>query len=292
GQFSGKFSDAKGFSPVDLVSKLSDAVVGSVSGKQSKIVGGHDATLGEAPWQVALVNAHGSLFCGGTLLSPWVVITAAHCMIFKNFTVRLGGLDRRDLPLMGSVKEVLEHAEYNSSTIDNDIALVILDVPVNAPPMQYAEPARLPNTDDDEVYANETVLISGWGTIRSGNYPKPNNLLAAEVQVFPQDMCKASYNNHYTDNMICAAGDNYTKDSCQGDSGGPLVHKGETSSILLGITSWGMGCAQQGYPGVYTKVSNYVSWIEEKACSSNACLNRTVVPFSLLKYFAVSKGQQ
>ncbi|CAL4149348.1 unnamed protein product [Meganyctiphanes norvegica] len=93
-------------------------------------------------------------------------------------------------------------------------------------------------------------------------------------------MCKKSYSWYsYTDNMICAGVEDYTKDSCQGDSGGPLVLIDETSNssnILLGITSWGRDCASHGYPGVYTKVANYVPWIEEKACSSNACLNSTM----------------
>ncbi|CAL4137238.1 unnamed protein product [Meganyctiphanes norvegica] len=247
---------------------------------EDKIVGGYDATQGEAPWQVGLFS-YGSLFCGGTLLSDRVVVTAAHCM-GGSFTVRLGGLDRGDLPLEYSVNEVFIHQDYDRSTTDNDIALVILEGAVNVPYLEYVEPTSLPMIDDYyydniEDYENQTVLISGWGTISSGHYPLPNTLQAALVQIFSEDICKKSYSGYiYTDNMICAGVEDYSKDSCQGDSGGPLVLKSETSNILLGITSWGIGCAYDGYPGVYTKVTNFISWIEEKACSSNACLNSTM----------------
>ncbi|CAL4220019.1 unnamed protein product, partial [Meganyctiphanes norvegica] len=161
---------------------------------------------------------------------------------------------------------------FNYHNYDNDIALVILGESVDFPSLDNVEPASLPTSDyDNEDYVNDIVLISGWGTIIPGNTAKPNTLQAAEVQIFSEDACKKSYGRRFSDNMICAGVETYTKDSCQGDSGGPLVLQEESTNTLLGITSWGSGCAQQGYPGVYTKVSNYISWIEDKACSSNAC---------------------
>ena len=85
-----------------------------------------------------------------------------------------------------------------------------------------------------------------------------------DVPFVSTDDCNASYNgNGYsiTDGMICAGEEG--KDSCQGDSGGPMVASVNGTSVLVGVVSWGIGCAQEGYPGVYARVANYVDWIEE-----------------------------
>ncbi|XP_065440954.1 anionic trypsin-like isoform X2 [Chrysemys picta bellii] len=109
------------------------------------------------------------------------------------------------------------------------------------------------------VAAGTTCLISGWGNTLSSGSNYPELLQCLDAPVLTDAECSGAYPGQTTTNMICVGFLEGGKDSCQGDSGGPVVCGGE----LQGIVSWGIGCAMQGYPGVYTKVCNYVDWIEE-----------------------------
>lgn len=112
-------------------------------------------------------------------------------------------------------------------------------------------------------YENVDAIVSGWGTLSSGG-SLSSTLLDATVTTMSNSQCKTSYGTtSITNNMICAAAAG--KDSCQGDSGGPLIRKATNSAyILIGIVSWGFGCAQPDYPGVYARVSNQLDWIKSK----------------------------
>ncbi|CAL4103467.1 unnamed protein product, partial [Meganyctiphanes norvegica] len=246
----------------------------NVESKVSKIVGGYPASEGEVPWQVAL---YGQFFCGGTLLSSDVVLTAAHCVMSggqldTDFKVGYGGLSLLNFPFETAVKQVITHEAYNENTFQNDIALVIFENPVqNFTNLVY--PANLP-VSHNEDYEGEEVTASGWERL-SFEGPQPEQLQAVQLKVSPQESCKNAYMAivDIGNTMICAGVEEFSKDSCQGDSGGPLVKVIGNYSELIGITSFGVeGCAVQGYPSVYTRVTEYLEWIVDTACAAGSCL--------------------
>ncbi|XP_074051214.1 anionic trypsin-like [Macrotis lagotis] len=137
--------------------------------------------------------------------------------------------------------------------MENDIMLIKLKTPAilneNIAPISL--PRSCPST-------GTRCLVSGWGNTMSYGVDYPDLLQCLSVPILSDNECQASYPRAVTENMICAGFLKGGKDSCQGDSGGPLVCSGE----LQGIVSWGLGCALKNKPGVYTKVCNYVNWIE------------------------------
>ena len=236
--------------------------------EQTRIVGGQNAKKQELPWQVALVRVNNRPwvqnrpFCGGTLLSSRTVLTAAHCQVDPSqFLVVVG---EHDVSTSDGEQQItpaswLSHPDYNSNTQDNDFAIIQLtrDVTLDNSVM----PACLP--DPSLSYDDRSATVSGWGTLSSGG-SQPNILQEVEVKTMSNNACM-SYPNTYprgaiTDNMICAA--NEGKDSCQGDSGGPLVTKEKSRYYsVIGVVSWGYGCAQDGAPGVYSRVTEQREWI-------------------------------
>ncbi|KAG2459562.1 TRY3 protein, partial [Polypterus senegalus] len=154
-----------------------------------------------------------------------------------------------------NVTKVIVHPYYNPSTFNHDIMLLKLDRPVRI--NSYVQPARLP-----DYYSTPSLgtscTVSGWGVTQVYSYTLSKELRAVQVPIISSSACNIYYSGRITENMICASTNTGGKDSCQGDSGGPLVCGG----ALHGIVSWGISCANARYPGVYTKVSNYVSWIE------------------------------
>ncbi|XP_061221474.1 trypsin I-P38-like [Neopsephotus bourkii] len=217
-----------------------------------KIVGGYTCAANSVPFQVSLNN--GYHFCGGALINSQWVVSAAHCYKYS-MQVHLG---KHNLALKESTQQVIRaakiirHSDFNSDTLDNDIMLIKLATPaqLNAAVQTVALPTRC-------VTAGTECLISGWGNTRSSGSAYPDTLQCLKAPVLSSSACSRAYPGDITSNMICVGFLEGGKDSCQGDSGGPVVCNGQ----LQGIVSWGLGCAQKGYPGVYTKVCNYVSWI-------------------------------
>ncbi|XP_029437161.1 transmembrane protease serine 9-like [Rhinatrema bivittatum] len=216
-----------------------------------KIVGGYPCSV---PYQVSL-NA-GYHFCGGSLINNLWVVSAAHCYK-RDIQVRLGEIDIETLEgteqFINSAL-VLKHPKYNSWLLDNDIMLIKLSTPAVLGPQVQTVP--LPS--NCPVPGAET-LISGWGNTLGNGVNYPDLLQCVVAPVLTDQDCENSYPGQITENMVCVGYLEGGKDSCQGDSGGPVVSNGE----LQGIVSWGIGCAQKGYPGVYTKVCNYVTWIKD-----------------------------
>ncbi|CAL8327272.1 unnamed protein product [Lota lota] len=235
---------------------------------RGRIIGGDAALPGAHPWMAA-IYAGPTDFCAGTLIASCWVLSAAHCFLNnplkstirvvlgqQNFNVsgpntRSFGVDNYILP---------KHFSVFNPTL-HDIMLVKLKKENGAcvRKTQFIRPICLP--DQSTVFPdNYCCSISGWGHIEETR-KQYANLQEAGVRLVPQDFCTRPevYGNHVTSNMLCA-GTGRCVDACQGDSGGPLACARGDVSFLHGIISWGHGCGQ-GKPGVYTRVANYMDWI-------------------------------
>lgn len=234
-----------------------------------KIVGGFDAQNESWPWQVQLTR-YGMFHCGGSILSSRWVVTAAHCLSglpTASIQVRAGSILNGSGGQQTDVQRIIIHALYDDVPYNNDIALLELDSELTfSTSMLPIEPLLPP---EEPALAPEGVLatVTGWGATYTGSLPS-STLRQVGVPLIKPESCRSSayaYGDQITDNMICAGYGFGEKDSCQGDSGGPLVvPDGRGGYVLAGIVSWGTGCAEPGYPGVYTRVPNYAGWIEEQ----------------------------
>ncbi|XP_067399341.1 trypsin I-P38-like [Emydura macquarii macquarii] len=218
-----------------------------------KIVGGYTCPKNSLPYQASLnIGYH---FCGGSLIHRQWVVSAAHCYK-SSLQVRLGehnlAVNEGTEQYINSAK-VIRHPSYNSRLLDNDIMLIKLASAATL--NSYVNTIALPSSC---VATGTQCLISGWGNTLSSGTNYPDLLQCLKAPVLSSSQCSNAYPGQITSNMICIGYLEGGKDSCQGDSGGPVVCNGQ----LQGIVSWGIGCAQKGYPGVYTKVCNYVSWIQ------------------------------
>merc|ERR1712088_1024672 len=223
-----------------------------------RIVGGQETEEHEYPWQVGLVSRNGRTpWCGGTLISSTHVLTAAHCTQTSASSIRvlLGEHSIADSDFNRvDVAEIINHPNYNSQTTDNDYAILRLSSPVAF--TNEVSPACLP-ADLSATYAGVLATVTGWGTLSSGGN-QPTALQEVDVTVTTNAVCNQAYGS-ITDNMVCAADSG--KDSCQGDSGGPLIAPENGRQALIGVVSWGRGCAFDGWPGVYARVTEKMDWI-------------------------------
>ncbi len=244
------------------------------------IVGGHEAEPGAWPWQVALIDTGGhpydDQYCGGSLINPNWVVTAAHCAAgarpddiqvlagIHNLVTGDPGFARLN------VANIIIHPDYGDiNQYDSDIALLELATPApfrlpSAAGLPIAGVALVPETVGALVGVDSTV--TGWGNRQPGGGDYPAALHEVEVPIVSNADCRAAYGNAITPAMLCAGLPEGGKDSCQGDSGGPLVVFSSTRSRweLAGIVSWGNGCALPGVPGVYTRVSTFAHWIADE----------------------------
>lgn len=232
----------------------------------TRIVGGVRCYLGGCPWQVLIRNFKGQDFCGGSLISSRWVISASHCFEDVNpHHVTIGDFDkfRRDQDEQKiAVLKYYIHPYYNGLYFDNDIALLHLrsEVQFN----DFAIPICLPNPSLARMLLQEgeTGMVSGWGSTRYMG-PSSRFLLKVSLPVVSQTTCMQSTQQVITGSMFCAGYSVEARDSCKGDSGGPFVMSFRNTWYLMGVISWGEGCAEEGKYGVYTRVSDYIQWIKE-----------------------------
>uniref|UniRef100_A0A674IYD9 Trypsin-3-like n=1 Tax=Terrapene triunguis TaxID=2587831 RepID=A0A674IYD9_9SAUR len=240
--------------PSDINASLSLLEIPHTEG--IRVIGGRNCLFGSRPYQVALLR-NGRIYCGGSLIAPKWVLTAAHCSKrISNVQVHLGDYNLRakeGTEQIRRIRNFFVHPGYNLCPRDNDFMLLELD-----------EPAQLNN------YVNTINLatrcpspgtrcsVSGWGTTKTPQRRFPAIMQCADVYSVSQDSCQESYWGKITENMLCAGVEQGGIGTCQGDSGGPLVCNGQ----LQGVVSWGKSvCALPGQPGVYANVCKAAQWV-------------------------------
>ncbi|KAI8130162.1 Seminase [Lucilia cuprina] len=215
---------------------------------QSRIVGGKPTTINQVPYLVQLLE-NGKFFCGGTLVAPRFVVTAAHCvkgMQARRLSIVAGATKLSQPGVRSRVSKIMVPKGFNKATMNMDVAVLKLQKPVRG---KGIRPAGLCNRN---WRPGAPVKVSGWGLQNENGRNVAQQVRTVNVRVIGRAKCQAQYGRQalISRTMFCAAIPG-RKDACLGDSGGPAFVNGQ----FCGVVSWGIGCARRGFPGVYTNVN-------------------------------------
>uniref|UniRef100_A0A3Q1FQT0 Serine protease 27-like n=1 Tax=Acanthochromis polyacanthus TaxID=80966 RepID=A0A3Q1FQT0_9TELE len=240
----------------------------------TRVVGGTNSSAGSWPWQVS-IHLQGSHICGGTIISAEWVLTAAHCILTNELSpwTLYFGRETQAGPnpneVSRSVVQITMHPNYNDTLYNNDIALMKVNSAINF--TNFIRPICL--ASNTSQFFNATLCwATGWGNLAKDEpLPASSALQEVQVPIIGLKQCTCNYmpspNAVITDLMICAGQEN--KGVCQGDSGGPLQCKQGSSWVQAGLASFGVPCALAGFPEVFTRVSEFQSWIMDQVAGAN-----------------------
>ncbi|XP_012979581.1 kallikrein-1 isoform X1 [Mesocricetus auratus] len=246
---------------------LSLGETGAAPPMQSRVIGGFACEKGSQPWQAAVFR-YTKYQCGGILVHPEWVLTAAHCYNDK-YHVWLGRNNLYEDEPSGqylAVDKSFLHPDFNMDLLknysqnleedySNDLLLLHL-----AQPAEITDSVKVLSLPTKEPTLGSTCLASGWGSIEPLKFKYPDDLQCVHLELLPNEECVKAHTEIVTDLMLCAGDLKDGKDTCVGDSGGPLICDG----MLQGVTSWGpTPCGRPEKPGIYTKLTKFVTWIEE-----------------------------
>jgi secreted trypsin-like serine protease len=250
---------------VAATSSLSQA--GSTS--PQRIIGGIETSSGNYPWIVSVQSSDGSHFCGASLIDKQWVMTAAHCLpntAASDIRVVVSEYNTAKVDQgeqIKNIEKIIMHAQYNSETNNNDIALLKLKTAATSEAVTRITPELMQGLKEGTA-----LTVMGWGNLSTTGEQFPDKPNQVQVPLVSNASCKTSYSN-LTENMVCAGYTQGGKDSCQGDSGGPLVYQLDGKWHQVGVVSFGQGCAEANYPGVYTRVEKYADWITTQIQGNN-----------------------
>ena len=237
----------------------------------TKIIGGEVAPKNTYSFITAVISANSnsiSPFCGASFIGGRYVLTAAHCVYdaqAESIDVWIGG---HDITISSegqrvAVQHIYVHEEYDSNENDYDIAVLELaDVVTGVSPINL-----LGSSMEANIEVGDLLIIMGWGDtdIDEDEQSFPNELIETSVPLYSRDACIAAYGGgEITSRMICAGFEAGGQDTCQGDSGGPIIYASQGQYYQAGVVSFGNGCAEANAPGVYSRVSSFIDWINQK----------------------------
>ncbi|XP_077438298.1 urokinase-type plasminogen activator-like [Vanacampus margaritifer] len=245
--------------------------------RMHKIVGGSFVAARSQPWVAAIFHQRQKFFCGGSLIAPCWVLTAAHCFPdgdatnLQRLSVFLGKSAINETDDVNeqkfTVEKLILHQAYNETNYNNDIALLKIRSSDGrcAVRSESVRTVCLP-PPRTQLPVGFQCVIAGFGREKSVAFQFSQYLKEARVNLLSLSHCKkdSTYANLLTDNMFCAAAPDWSMDACKGDSGGPLVCEVSGRLFQFGIVSWGIGCAVENNPGVYTQLTKYNNWIAVK----------------------------
>jgi secreted trypsin-like serine protease len=241
-----------------------------VSSQADEIVGGTTTTIDKVPWQVALTTNSGFQFCGGSIVSASWVLTAQHCVADLSSDMRVvAGVTRISQSSTGQIKAinaVTTFPGFTDPTVGHDVALVHLTTPLNLTGANAKSIALITAADATAGATNVGVVstVTGWGTTSEGAANTSDVLRTVDVPIVSNATATSEYGMTISADQLPAGLVAGGKDSCQGDSGGPLTVPVAGARKLAGVVSWGQGCAEPNFVGLYGRVSSFESYLSAR----------------------------